>query len=303
MTTVQDGPHPRPEPQQQPLKAALWMCGAILSFVLMAVSGRAVQAELNTFELMFWRSLLGFAIILLVIRVGSGNLSLARTQHWKLHLVRNVFHFFGQNMWFYGLMMIPLSQLIALEFTSPIWVVLLAPLLLGERLTGLKLMVTVAGFIGVLIVAQPGVQPLNAGHAAGVLCAMGFAMNLIFTRKIMQFDRVLTVLFWMTLSQTVMGLVLAIGAGFTWPSLALSPWLVVIAVTGLSAHFSLTSALRHAPATLVAPMEFARLPIIALVGFALYAEPLDPFVFLGAAIIFSANFANLILGSRRRAAA
>ncbi|MBN8293605.1 DMT family transporter [Rhodobacter sp. NTK016B] len=303
MTTVQDGPHPRPEPQQQPLKAALWMCGAILSFVMMAISGRAVQVELNTFELMFWRSLLGFVIIVIVIRAGTGNLALARTGHWKLHLVRNVFHFFGQNMWFFGLTMIPLSQLIALEFTSPIWVVLLAPLFLGERLTGLKLMVTLAGFIGVLVVAQPGVQPLNSGHAAGVLCAMGFAMNLIFTRKIMQFDRVLTVLFWMTLSQTFMGLVLALFAGFTWPSLALSPWLVVIALTGLSAHFSLTSALRHAPATLVAPMEFARLPIIALVGFALYAEPLDPFVFLGAAIIFSANFANLVLGSRRRRAA
>lgn len=289
--------------QPQPLKAALWMCGAIVSFVLMAVAGRAVQVELNTFELMFWRSFMGFLLVAAIIRVRRGDLAIVRTQHWGLHLVRNTFHFAGQNLWFYGLMMIPLSQLVALEFTGPIWVVLLAPVFLGERLTGVKLAITLVGFIGVLVVAQPGVQPLNLGHLAGVLAAVGFAMNLIFTRKIMLHDHVLTVLFWMTLSQTGMALVLALASGFTWPSLHMLPWLGIIALTGLSAHYSLTSALGLAPATLVAPMEFARLPIVALVGVWLYAEALDPMVFLGAAIIFSANFLNLRLNSRRAARA
>ncbi|WP_417627786.1 DMT family transporter [Pararhodobacter aggregans] len=289
--------------QSQPLKAALWMCGAIVSFVLMAVAGRAVQVELNTFELMFWRSFMGFVLVVAIIRIRRGDLAIVHTRHWGLHLVRNTFHFAGQNLWFYGLMMIPLSQLVALEFTGPIWVVLLAPVFLGERLTGVKLAITLVGFIGVLVVAQPGVQPLNLGHLAGVLAAVGFAMNLIFTRKIMLHDHVLTVLFWMTLSQTGMALVLALASGFTWPSLHLLPWLGIIALTGLSAHYSLTSALGLAPATLVAPMEFARLPIVALVGVWLYAEALDPMVFLGAAIIFSANFLNLRLNSRRAARA
>ncbi|MCB1390210.1 MAG: DMT family transporter [Rhodobacteraceae bacterium] len=289
------------EQQSQPLKAALWMCGAIVSFVLMAVAGREVQVELSTFELMFWRSLAGLVIVSAIIRVRTGDFELVRTRHWGLHLVRNVFHFFGQNMWFYGLMLIPLSQLVALEFTGPIWVVLLAPLFLGERLTGVKLVLTVVGFVGVLIVARPGVQPLNMGHAAGELAAIGFAMNLIFTRRIMLHDRVLTVLFWMTLSQGAMALVLALIFGFSLPSLPMVPWLVIIALTGLSAHYSLTSALGLAPATLVAPMEFARLPIIALVGMSLYGESLDPMVFLGAAIIFSANFVNLRLNTRRSA--
>ncbi len=287
--------------QPQPLKAAAWMSGAIASFVLMAVAGRAVQVELNTFELMFWRSLFGFLIVAAIIKLRRGDFALIRTRHWGLHLTRNLFHFFGQNLWFYGLMMIPLSQLVALEFTNPIWVVLLAPVFLGERLTGVKLMLTLIGFVGVLIVAQPGVQPLNLGHGAALLAALGFAINLIFTRKIMLHDQVLCVLFWMTLSQAVMALVLALGTGFHWPSLSLLPWLAVVAVTGLSAHFSLTSALGLAPATVVGPMEFARLPIIALVGVALYGESLDPMVFLGAAIIFSANFLNLRLNSRRAA--
>ena len=279
--------------QPQPLKAALWMCGAIVSFILMAVAGRAVQVELSTFELMFWRSLIGLGIVSALIWIRHRDFALIRTAHPGLHLTRNVFHFTGQNLWFYGLTMIPLSQLVALEFTMPIWVLLLAPMLLGEQMTRTKAIVALIGFIGVLIVAQPGTQTLNAGHLAGILAAIGFAMNLIFTRKIMLFDTVLCVLFWMTCSQGAMALVLALATGFHWPGDAMWPWLAVVAVTGLTAHFSLTTALGLAPAMLVAPMEFARLPLIALVGVWLYAEPLDPMVFLGAALIFSANIWNL----------
>ena len=279
--------------QAQPVKAALWMLGAIASFSLMAVAGRTVQVEMSSYELMFWRSLAGMVIVLGIIRWRTGGYATIRTQHPGLHITRNVFHFFGQNMWFFGITVIPLSQLVALEFTMPIWVLLLAPLFLGEALTRRKLMVGLLGFIGVLIVAQPGVQPLNLGHAAGIAAAIGFAINLIFTRKIMLHDAVFCVLFWMTTSQMVMGFSLSLTLGFSGPSLATAPWLVVIAIAGLTAHYSLTSALGLAPAMVVAPMEFARLPIIALVGVAVYSEALDPMVFLGAAVIFAANFWNM----------
>ncbi len=280
--------------EARPLLAALWMTGAIASFTLMAVAGRAIQVELSSFELMFWRSLIGFGIVLaLVAGLSRAGLRQLVPSVPGLHLARNVFHFAGQNLWFYGITMIPLAQLVALEFTSPIWVALLAPLLLGEALTRRKLAVAVLGFGGVLLVAQPGVQPLNAGHLAGILAALGFALNVLFTKRIMRHDSVWCVLFWMTLSQTLFGLALSFIGGFTWPSVALIPWLLVVGVTGLTAHFSLTSALALAPASTVAPMEFARLPVIALVGVWLYAEALDVLVFLGAAIIFSANWWNM----------
>ncbi|NYS24904.1 DMT family transporter [Rhodobacteraceae bacterium 2376] len=286
--------------EAQPVKAALWMMGAIASFTLMAVAGRAIQVELSSFELMFWRSLVGFAIVLvLVMGLSRAGLRQLVPSAPGLHLARNVFHFAGQNLWFFGITVIPLAQLVALEFTSPIWVALLAPLLLGEALTRRKLAVAVLGFGGVLLVAQPGVQPLNAGHLAGMLAALCFALNVIFTKRIMRYDSVWCVLFWMTLSQTLFGLVLSFIGGFTWPSVALIPWLLVVGVTGLTAHFSLTSALGLAPASTVAPMEFARLPVIALVGVWLYAEGLDPLVFLGAAIIFSANWWNMRAGRPR----
>ena len=279
--------------EAQPLKASLWMTGAIVSFVLMAIGGRAIQVELNTVELMFWRSLIGFGIVCAVIAGNRRGFAQVRTQHWKLHATRNVFHFFGQNMWFFGLTAITLSQLIALEFTMPIWVLLLAPFVLGETLTARKIGIALVGFVGVLMVARPGIEPVQIGHLAGILAAIGFAMNLIFTRRIMRHDTVLCVLFWMTLTQAGMGLALALLFGFTWPSRSLLPWLVVVAIAGLTAHYSLTSALGLAPATMVAPMEFARLPIIAFVGMWLYGDSLDIMVFLGAMIIFSAHFWNL----------
>lgn len=291
-----------PLPDAQPLRAALWMCGAIASFTLMAISGRAIQVELNSFELMFWRSLIGFAIIgTLVFWLHRGAVWPAiRPTSPRLHLARNIFHFTGQNLWFYGIMVIPLSQLVALEFTSPIWVAVLAPLVVGEIFTRRRLWIALLGFSGILIVAQPGVQPLSGGHLAGVLCAIAFAMNLLLTKRIMRHDNVLCVLFWMTALQTLFGLALAQWGGFTWPSPAIWGWIVLVGLTGLSAHFCLTSALGLAPATIVAPMEFFRLPIIALVGMLLYAEALDPFVFLGGAVIFAANWLNLTKPKLRR---
>ena len=277
----------------QPVRAALWMLGAIASFTLMAVAGRAVQVELTSFQLMFWRSLIGFAVIAALVVARRPGLAQVRTTQPGLHLARNVVHFAGQNLWFYGIVAIPLSQLVALEFTMPLWVVLLAPLVLGERLTRRAAGLALLGFLGVLIVAQPGVQPVGPGHLAGLLAAVGFALNLMLTKMLMRHDGVLCVLFWMTVSQAAFGFALSFIGGFTWPSAALIPWLVVVGLTGLTAHFALTTALGLAPASVVAPMEFARLPIIAFVGVWLYAEPLDPFVFLGAVLIFGANWLNL----------
>lgn len=279
----------------RPLLAALWMTGAIVSFTLMAVAGRAVQVEMNSFELMAWRSLIGFLVISAILSV-RGIRQVWTAVPW-LHVTRNVLHFGGQNLWFTALTLLPLSELVALEFTNPIWVALLAPVLLGERFTTRRVAAAALGFAGVLIVAQPGVSPVGWGHAAAIGAAIGFALNTIFTRRIMAHDSVLCVLFWMTASQAVMGGLLGAPGGIPLPSSAVLPWLIVVGLTGLTAHYSLTSALSHAPATIVAPMEFLRLPVIAVVGAVIYGEGLFLSVFVGAAVILAANFVNL--GGRR----
>lgn len=283
----------------RPLLAFAWMLGAIASFTLMAVAGRAIQAEMNTFELMLYRSAIGCAVICGVI-AARGGFGLVRTAHPGLHTARNLFHFTGQNLWFFAVTLLPLGQLAALEFTNPIWVALLAPALLGEPLTRARIMAVGCGFTGVLVVAQPGLAPLGIGHAAVIAAAFCFALNTIFTRQIMTFDGVLCVLFWMTLSQSAMALAFALPGGVPWPSAALWPWIVVVALTGLAAHYCLTSALGHAPAGVVAPMEYLRLPVLAVLGALAYGEPLQAAVFVGAVLIIAGNMIGL-RGGRRAA--
>jgi drug/metabolite transporter (DMT)-like permease len=280
------------------LKAARWMGVALVSFTAMAVSGRAIQQELSTFELMFWRYLIGWgAIVIVVLAVGrgwQGAVQRVRPHNLRLHGLRAVVHFTGQNLWFYALMLIPLAQLVALEFTMPVWVAALAPLLLGEAFTRKRAVVAALGFAGVMIIAQPGAQPLSIGHLAAIGAAVFFALNMIATRAIMRWDGVLCVLFWMTGFQTLLSLPLAlVWGGLGWPSTALWPWIALVALTGISAHFALTSALGLAPATTVAPMEFLRLPVVALVGVWLYGEALELSVLLGGAVILLANWVNL----------
>jgi drug/metabolite transporter (DMT)-like permease len=176
---------------------------------------------------------------------------------------------------------------------------MLAPWLLGERLTRTRVLAAALGFVGVLIVAQPGRAPLEAGHVAALIAAVCFALNTIFTRDIMRFDGVLCVLFWMTLLQGTASLVFSIPGGIPAPTAENLPWILVVGVTGLSAHYALTSALGYAPASIVAPMEFVRLPLIAVVGMLVYGEPLRATVFVGAALIVTGNLVNLRAETRR----
>jgi len=292
----------QPSTHSSILIAVFWMVGAHASFVSMAVAGRAIQTELNTFELMAYRSVVGFVIVSIVIAFSRDRFSQVKTTRPGTHVLRNLFHFTGQNLWFYGITVIPLAQLVALEFSSPIWVALLAPLMLGESMTRAKLTGALIGFVGVLVVARPGIAPLDLGHFAGLGASIGFAMNTIFTKKLMRTDTTLCVLFWMTASQAVMGFALAAPGGVTMFSPAMTPWIVIVGVAGLSAHYCLTSALRNAPATVVAPMEFARLPVIAVVGMAVYGEPLEFAVFAGAGLILAGNLYNIVAQRRLRSA-
>lgn len=275
------------------LRAGAWMTGAVVSFSSMAVAGREVAVELDTFELMLYRSLVGFAV---VVGFGgaTGALSRVRARHMGWHLARNSSHFIGQNLWFYAVTLIPLAQVFALEFTSPLWVAVLAPLVLGERLTRARALAVALGFAGILIMTRPGLTALSPGVVSAALAAIGFAGSAVFTRRLTRTEATISILFWLTLMQAVFGLVCAGYDGdIAWPSRAALPLVAVIALGGLIAHLCLTQALSLAPATVVIPMDFARLPLIALIGLLLYHERLDGLMLLGSTLILLGNGINL----------
>ena len=285
--------------QIQLTKAVFYMTGAIASFVAMAVAGRAVSFQLDTFEIMLFRSFIGFLLVLGFILVRGEGKNLSR-RHMGVHVVRNLFHFSGQNLWFFALTVIPLAQVFALEFTTPLWILILSPLILGEGLSRKKISVGLIGFGGALLVAQPAMSGLSLGVISAALAAVGFAGSIVLTKKLTQSETILTVLFYMTLFQLGFGIICAGYDGdIALPSAQNLPWVILIACAGLAAHFSLTAALSLAPATLIAPIDFIRLPAIVVIGFVFYSEPVDALVILGAGIIFAANYLN-ILGERNQ---
>ena len=265
------------------LRATIYMFGAIASFTAMAVAGRAVSFQLDTFEIMLFRSAVGAALVL-AFGLYFGQIRAISTRHLPVHLVRNICHFTGQNLWFFAITVVPLAEVFALEFTAPLWVLLLAPLVLGERLSKTRILAGALGLLGVL---------------PGAIAAIGFAGSIMATKRLTRSETIWTVLFYMTLMQLVFGAVCAGADGdIALPSLSNMPWVVLIACAGLFAHLCLTSALSLAPATIVVPVDLLRLPVIMLVGFSLYGEVIDIYVVLGALVIFGANYMNIWIETR-----
>ncbi|MFO6463696.1 DMT family transporter [Jannaschia sp. KMU-145] len=280
------------------VRACLWMLGGIASFTTMAVAGREVSVTLDTFEIMLYRSVVG-VIVVLAIGTATGSLRTVTTRNLPLQTVRNIAHFTGQNLWFLAITLAPLAQVFALEFTSPLWVLLLAPLLLGERVRAAQYAVAAIGFGGVLLVAQPFSGSISPGLIWAGLAAIAFAVTNLLTRRLTRTETVTGILFWLTVLQLIFGLVAAGYDGvIARPDAAALPFVVLIGFAGLTAHFCLTNALRLAPAATIMPIDFARLPLIAVIGALFYAEPLDPLVLFGGAVVFGAAWANLRLAER-----
>lgn len=279
---------PATGPAARPIvTATLWMFVSIASFILMAVAARELSFTLDTSEIMFFRSAIAIVILLpLVWHFGRASI---KTERMGLQLLRNGVHFAAQYCWVLAVALIPLAEVFALEFTTPIFVALLAALILGEKLTLPRRLAVIGGFIGILVIVRPGLAVFNPASVIALGAALGFGASVIMVKILTRTDSAFAVVFWMSVMQLPMG---AIPAWFVWvtPGWADAPWLFAMAATGLSAHYALARALALADVTVTMPIDFCRLPLVALVGYAVYAEKLDPFVFLGAVLIFAVNY-------------
>ena len=286
--------------KSEPMKATVWMIGAMFSFSLMAVSGRELATNLNTFEIMLFRSIIGFLIVL-AIGYFAKTLAEIKRDRLGLHLFRNLAHFSGQNLWFLAVASIPFSQLFALEFSTPIWVALLAPLFLGEVLTKQRVLAVILGFAGVLIVARPDINQFDFAIVAAVACAICFAGSMMATKSLTSDQSITCILFWLTLMQLAMGLVATVFTGtITFPEGINIFWIVIVGIGGLTAHFCITNALALAPAIVVIPLDFMRLPLISVIGFLAYGEAFELPILVGAGVIFIAILLNLKAEKQRQ---
>jgi len=278
------------------LRGILWMSGTVLSFCAMAISARQLLAHLGTFEVLFFRT--GVSLLIVLAAALPGGLGRLRTRRIGLHLWRNGVHLGGQASWVYAIGALPLATVFAIEFTAPIWTAVMAALFLGEHLNRGRAVMLVLGLAGVLVILRPGLgafQPAALVMLFGSLC---FAIQFIGTKQLSATESPLAVLFWMSLIQTPVCLAAAL-PHWTVPATADLPWIFAIGVGSFTAHYCMTRAMKLADAMVIVPVDYFRLPLIAVVGALFYGEPFDALVFAGAGLIVAGVWYSLAQESHR----
>ena len=286
----------QPAVPQSALRGVLWMLCAVLSFATMAVAIRELLRHMDVLEILAWRTLVTiFLVGSFVLRSGLAPL---RTQRFPAHATRALLHLAGQWCWMYAIGALALATVFAIEFTMPVWVAILAALFLGERMNRGRTVQLVLGLVGIFLILRPGVGSFAPAALVMVLGSMFYAGNIFFTKRLSATDSALAVTFWMSAVQLP---ITWVGALPHWVAPVLSdvPWILAVGGGSFAAHYTMTRAMKLADATVVVPVDFIRLPLIAVVGAIFYAEPLDPMVIVGAAIIFAGTYYSLRYEARR----
>ncbi len=276
---------------QSYLKAALWMAGWLALMLLLLVGGREATRELSVFQVTELRSLIGFCLFYPLVHRHGGFRAMATARPLQ-HIGRNAVHYAAQYLWFLALTLIPVAQVVSIEFTMPIWTAILAALCLGERITVRKSIAIALGVIGVAVIVRPGGGTSNVGQLIMLVAAVGFGTSIVMMKSLTRTDPVVVIIFWMLVIQCVIGFSPAFYT-WTWPSAHVWPWVGMVALCGTFSHYCMTNAMRYADATIVVPMDFLRVPLSAAVGWLVYAENLDLYTVIGAAVILAGNMLNL----------
>jgi drug/metabolite transporter (DMT)-like permease len=274
------------------------MLGAVASFASMQTSGRELSGGYGPVDTMLYRGLVG-VILMLPIALAFGGIRNVTTGRPFGHLLRNAVHFLGQFAWFYGIAHLALAEVTALSSMMPIFGVVLAIVFIGERLTLPRLMAILCGFAGVLIVVRPGVVPLEVATGVTILGALCYAISIVMVKSLTATEPPLRIVFYMMAMQCGFALALA-GGRITIPTLAEIPWIIVVGISGLTAHYCMARSVAIADASVIMPISFLSLPTMATIGYAFYGEGLDPFTLGGGGLILGATYLNIVW-SRRRA--
>ncbi|MCC7425846.1 MAG: DMT family transporter [Alphaproteobacteria bacterium] len=263
----------------------LWMLAAVTGFSFMAALMKYVSQDIPFWVVMAIRNLFGVVPLLpWLARNGLGGL---RTRRFPMHFARATNGFITMALFMWALTRLPLADVVALGFTRPLWMILIAFLVFGE-ITGWKRGgATVIGFVGVLVVAQPG-----ANTDPGVLAALGYGLGSCLTVVLVKYlsggEPAARIVFYHQTLSLLMTLPFA-GWNWTMPALDQVAWIALSAFSGTAGHFALTRACLLADATILSPMEYSRLPLSAVIGWVLFAEIPGPWTWIGSGIIAAAT--------------
>lgn len=272
----------RPHPKSVVLGCTA-MLVSTLCFASMHACVRFLSAELHPFEIAFFRNL--FGLLILAPLVISAGVSILKTRHLNLHLLRAAFNVVAMLVFFYALAITPLALVQALSFTAPLFTTLLAVFFLGEVVRLRRWAAIIIGFIGVLIILRPGIEPIQLG-ALLVLCSASiWAMTMVIIKKLSNTDSALAITTYVSIFLTILSLPPAL---LVWkgPEGTQWFWLIGIAFTGTMGQLSLAKAFSFADTTIVLPIDFAKIIWGAMLGYIFFSEIVDFWTWAGAVVVF-----------------
>jgi drug/metabolite transporter (DMT)-like permease len=276
-------------------RATCLMIVALFMFTLMGICIRLSAEHLPVIEVVFFRNFLAVLILLpLVARVGFGTLYMRRP---KLFFLRAAINAVGMFCGFTALTLIPLAQMTALSFTTPLFVTIGAVLFLGEVIRARRIAAICVGFFGTLIILQPGVVDVTAGSFLALVHALTIALASLIVKVLTRSDSQHAIVTWMVVMQAPLALIPSLWV-WEWPDLLTWGFLWGMALSGTIAHLCFTRAFSLVDITSLQPLEFIKLPFAVILAWVVFAEWPGVWTFVGGAVIF----ASTVYITRREAA-
>ncbi len=267
-------------------KALLSMLLATVALSSMHAIIRHIGDEVHPFIILFLRNLFGFiAILPLLLRLGLGEL---KTPDTRWFILRACISICAMATWFYALTLTPIVEATALSFTSAIFASLAAVVFLRERVRARRVTAIVCGFIGVLVVLQPGSRELSLAMLLVLFSSVCWGLSVVLAKRLTVRNSSTAVVAWMTSLLTIASIPLAVWA---WHPLEIEHWLWMGLGGGLATigHLCMTQALKMTDTTAVMSLDFSRLIWTSLYGSFIFGDPTYPSTYLGAVIIFASG--------------
>lgn len=265
-----------------PIRAAFWIVFAGAAFVFMMAIARHLADDLHMLLIVFWRA--AFGVMFMMPWLARRGIGALRTDRTAFHGVRTLTNYGGLLLTFYAATLLPFADITAIGFTRPIIGSVLAIVLLGEAARARRWWATLAGLAGAVIIVRPGFVELNPGVWLVLAAVMLGGVNAVLARFLVRTDSPDTVALYMMAFLTPVALVPALFV-WRWPDPSEFPWLVLLGAIGMVSQRSITRAYHAAEATVTLSFDFLRLPVAALIGYVLFAERPDVWVWVGGAVI------------------
>ena len=249
----------------------------------MVIFIRKASENLHVLEVVFFRNLLAFIVMLPLLR--STGLAAIKMNNTRLFFMRGFVGAIGMIAGFTCLTLIPLAQATAISFSQPLFITIGATLFLGEIIKGRTIAAIIVGVIGMLIIVQPGFNSFSFGIMLAIISALALSVNALIVKKLTITDSPQAIIMWMVIMLIPITFIPAITV-WQWPSFETWLYLWGIAILGTLAHFSWTKSYAMAEITSLEPIGFIKLPIIALLGWMIFAEIPGTWTWVGGLIIF-----------------